>query len=252
MPGAGGNVLSLRPLSRTLGDQQPLFALQAAGLDGKAAPLSVAQTARANIDALKTIQPTGPYSLIGHSYGGVVAYEMAKQLSEQGDEVSSLVLLDSIAPSVVQRKPADDEVAELVDACMAIADLYIQDLAIDVVAMRQSPYNENLQYIVGLLEARGLEFNADQLATFHRVYRANLRCYYAYKPSRQSRHIDVSLYRATQTRQNGPHMPGDYGWNQLLLIPIRAYDVDATHFSILTKVELQGVVGQFATSSAGG
>jgi len=60
------------------------------------------------------------------------------------------------------------------------------------------------------------------------------------------------LYRATRARQNGTHLPGDYGWNQLLLKPVRTYDVDATHFSILTKVELQGFAGQFAASILGG
>jgi thioesterase domain-containing protein/acyl carrier protein len=253
IPGAGGNVLSLRPLSRALGGQQPLFALQSAGLDGKTVPLSsVEQTARANIDAVKTVQPAGPYSLIGHSYGGVVAYEMARQLIEQGEEISSLVLLDSIAPSVMQRTQAHDEVAELFEEAMAVANLYGAGLAIDVERMRRSSNEENVQYVVGLLNERGLEINADQFAAFHRVYRANLLCYRAYTPSMLSRKIPVSLYRASQARQNGPDIPRDYGWEQYLQSPLHTYDVEATHFSILEKVDLQGIAGAFAASTVGG
>jgi amino acid adenylation domain-containing protein len=244
VPGAGGNVLSLQPLSRALGAKQPFYGLQAVGLDGKTAPLnSVEQTAKANIAALKTLQPLGPYSLIGHSYGGVVAYEMARILLEQGEQISSLILLDSIAPSVMQGRTADDEADELFEACMTMANLYGVNLKIDLKRLRQSSSGENVQYIVNLLNDGGLEINDEQFATFQAVFRANQRCYRAYKPSTLSRKIDVSLYRAAQGRQDEPPMPRDYGWNQLLQSPIRIYDVEANHFSILEKAPIQGVAG---------
>ena len=244
VPGAGGNVLSLRPLSRALGGQQPFFGLQAVGLDGKTPPLrSVELTAQANIAALKTVQPVGPYTLIGHSYGGVVAYEMARMLLEQGEEIASLILLDSIAPSVMQGRFAHDEVAELFDACMAAANRSDANLEIDIERLRQLSTEEGVRYLVGRLNDCGLETNGEQFAAFYRVYRANLLCYRTYTPSMLSRSIDVSLYRATQGHQNGPAMPRDYGWNQLLPSPIRIYDVEADHFSILEKVQMHEVAG---------
>ncbi len=240
VPGVGGNVLSLRPLSKALGDQQPLFALQAVGLDGKTPPLgSVEQTAHANIAALKTVQPRGPYGLIGHSYGGVVAYEMARILLERGEEISSLILLDSIAPSIVQRNVASDEVAELVDACVAVANVYGANLEIDIERLRQLSNQEHVHYLAGLLNDRGLEINSDQLAAFYRVYRANLLCYRTYTPSLLSRKIDVSLYRATRGRPDPLNLPRDYGWDQLLQSPIRTFDVEADHFSILENLPIE-------------
>jgi FkbM family methyltransferase len=239
VPGVGGNVLSLRPLSKALGANQPFFGLQAVGLDGKRPPLdSVEQTAQANIAALKTIQPGGPYSLIGHSYGGVIAYEMARILLEKGEEISSLILLDSIAPEVMQRNLDHDEVAELVEACEAVADIPGANLEIDIGRLRQLPNDEKVQYLVSLLNDRGLEINSEQFAVSYRVSRANMLCYRAYKPSMLSREIDVSLYRAMQGRQDGPTMPHDYGWNQLLQSPIRIYDVEANHFSIIEKARI--------------
>jgi amino acid adenylation domain-containing protein len=235
VPGVGGSVLSLRPLVKALGDRQPFFALQAVGLDGKTPPLdTVEQTAQANIEALKTVQPAGPYSLIGHSYGGVVAYEMARRLVEQGEEISSLILLDSIAPSVMQRERSHDETADLLEACMAVANLYDIKVEVDTDRLRRSPLEENVQYLAGLLNESGLAIG-DQFAAFYRVYRANLLCYRSYTPSMLSQELDVSLHRATQAHQNRPDMPDDYGWNQLLQRPIRTYDVDATHLSILEK-----------------
>jgi thioesterase domain-containing protein len=106
-----------------------------------------------------------------------------------------------------------------------------------------------VQYIVNLLNDGGVEINGEQFATFYSVYRANLFCYRTYKPSMLSRKIDVSLYRATQGRQDDSTIPRDYGWNQLLPSPIRIYDVEANHFSILEKVHIPGVARVFDLST---
>ena len=242
IPGAGGNVLSLQPLSRVFGAQQPFYGLQAIGLDGKTPPLtSVEQTAQINLAALRTLQPAGPYRLIGHSYGGVVAYAMARILIEQGESIAHLILLDSRAPSIMQKKTTTDEAADLCEACTTLGALFNANLGIDIARLRRSSDGENMQYVVGVLNGYGLEINGDQFAAFYRVYRANMICYRAYKPSRLLCKINVSLYRATPNHQTGSTMPGDYGWNDLLQSPVRVYDVDADHFSILHRVDIPEV-----------
>ncbi|MCW2526647.1 MAG: AMP-dependent synthetase and ligase [Pseudonocardiales bacterium] len=86
-------------LARRLGDDQPVWALQATGRErGEFGEWSVRRTARGNIAALKTVQPHGPYFLVGHSFGAVLAFEMAQQLRGGGDEVPLLVCLDSFPP----------------------------------------------------------------------------------------------------------------------------------------------------------
>jgi amino acid adenylation domain-containing protein len=240
VPGAGGDVLSLRPLSMAFGTQQPFYGLQAAGLDGKTLPLnSVEETARTNIAALRTAQPLGPYTLLGHSYGGVIAYEMARMLLDQGEEIASLILLDSIAPSVMQATPAGDEINELFEACSTLTSLYDPNLKIDLGRLAQCSSEPSVEYFVSQLNDRGLEISTKQFTAFADVLRANLRCYRAYKPSILSHNIDVCLYRATQGHESQSTMPRDYGWNQLLPSPIRIYDVEANHFSILKEVHIQ-------------
>ena len=49
------------------------------------------------IEALQTVQPQGPYQLGSHSFGGLVAFEMAQQLQKQGHEVALLAILDMYA-----------------------------------------------------------------------------------------------------------------------------------------------------------
>ncbi|MBT5872874.1 MAG: amino acid adenylation domain-containing protein [Candidatus Latescibacteria bacterium] len=104
MHGAGGNVLNFHLLSTKLGEDQPFFGLQAQGVDGKLPPLeSIEQMAEIYIDAVKTVQPEGPYLLGGYSGGGIVALDMARQLAGKGEEIGLLVFLDTFAPRLPKR-----------------------------------------------------------------------------------------------------------------------------------------------------
>ena len=92
----GGNVLSLRALGQHLGPDQPFYALQSQGLDGKqVVPKRVQEMAAYYIEEIRTIQPEGPYYLAGQSSGGTIAFEMAQQLYDQGQQVALLALIDS-------------------------------------------------------------------------------------------------------------------------------------------------------------
>jgi thioesterase domain-containing protein len=92
----GGHVLEYRDLARHLGPGSPFYALQAQGLDGERQPIRrVEEMAACYISEIRRIQPNGPYALGGYSFGGTVAFEMAKQLKAAGQEVGLLVLIDS-------------------------------------------------------------------------------------------------------------------------------------------------------------
>ena len=97
--GMFGNVLNLRHLAHLLGTDRPFYGLQARGLFGDAPPhRSIAVAARDYITELRQIQPRGPYMLGGFSGGGITAYEIARQLTEAGEEVAALVMLDTPLP----------------------------------------------------------------------------------------------------------------------------------------------------------
>lgn len=101
----GGNVLCYVRLARHLPDDQPLYALQAAGAEPGTEPIgTMSGLAKSYLDAIRRVQPQGPYRLGGWSFGGFVAFEMARQLRKSGgDEVAQLILLDSIAPDPGER-----------------------------------------------------------------------------------------------------------------------------------------------------
>ena len=99
VPGAGDSVTGFIGLSEALGRDWPLFGLQPRGLDGEAVPHSQVEAAAAcYLKALEQECPQGPVHLVGHSFGGWVALEMALRLQAAGREVASLTVIDSESP----------------------------------------------------------------------------------------------------------------------------------------------------------
>jgi amino acid adenylation domain-containing protein len=98
---AGANVLIYRPLARHLGLDQPVYALQAQGLDGRTPPFTRVEDIAAHyLKDIRALQPQGPYFLLGASFGGLVIYEMALQLLAQGQQVAMLAMLNTDCPVV--------------------------------------------------------------------------------------------------------------------------------------------------------
>ena len=97
--GMYGNLLNLRQLALHIGHDRPVLGLQARGLFGDRAPHETfEEAARDYIAEIRAIRPRGPYLLGGFSGGGLIAYEIARQLREAGEEVSGLILLDTPLP----------------------------------------------------------------------------------------------------------------------------------------------------------
>ncbi len=95
-----------RPLAKHLGEDQPLYGLTSQMLDDEEMPPNeVAALADHYIQNLRSLQPNGPYRLVGISFGGVVAFEMAQRLHAQGQTVSLLGVFDTPAPGVEQKLP---------------------------------------------------------------------------------------------------------------------------------------------------
>ncbi len=93
-----GYALAFRYLAEALDPRIPVWGLQARGLQHGDAPHgSLDAMASAYVDAIRTVQPKGPYRLLGWSIGGFIAHAMACQLEAQGDVVDLLGLLDTPA-----------------------------------------------------------------------------------------------------------------------------------------------------------
>jgi thioesterase domain-containing protein len=89
---AGGTAFGYRELADALGGEHPVYGLDAPDTyEGH----SVSSMAASYVRAMRSVQPEGPYFLGGWSLGGLIAFEMARQLEESGQAVGLLALLDA-------------------------------------------------------------------------------------------------------------------------------------------------------------
>ena len=96
---AGGHVFPFLGLAQCLGPDQPCYGLQARGVEEAQTPHTrIEDMAACYIEALRSVQPEGPYLLGGWSMGGEIAFEMAQQLHARGQGVALLALLDARIP----------------------------------------------------------------------------------------------------------------------------------------------------------
>ena len=95
--GVGGEVLNYVPLAQRLASKPSVYGLQAERLEDLTAIPTMEGLAAQYIEAIRAIQPHGPYFLSGHSFGGWLAYEMAQQLLHVGEEIGLLALVDTSA-----------------------------------------------------------------------------------------------------------------------------------------------------------
>ncbi|WP_428395194.1 alpha/beta fold hydrolase [Lichenicoccus sp.] len=98
-PGLGGSVFLLFDLARHVEHTGTIYLNQQAGLDGEHAPhRTLAEMVRFQIDAIRAVQPRGPYLLLGHSLGANLALEVARQLRAAGEPVPFIGLVEAIVP----------------------------------------------------------------------------------------------------------------------------------------------------------
>ncbi|TCO62336.1 amino acid adenylation domain-containing protein [Actinocrispum wychmicini] len=108
-PGLGGYPMNLRVLAAEMGTDQPFYGVQAFGINEGETPYgTIREMAAEDVKAIRSVQPTGPYTLWGYSFGARVAFETAYQLEQSGERVENLFL---IAPGSPRTHLADDRTA---------------------------------------------------------------------------------------------------------------------------------------------
>jgi len=107
LAGGGGTALRFKKFGAMLGPDQPVFVLQPPieTKDLKDFPVTIEGIAGRFITEIEVHNPGGPYALSGHCLGGIIAFEMARQLQEKGKKVTLLAMFDTIIGKVVKKQP---------------------------------------------------------------------------------------------------------------------------------------------------
>jgi amino acid adenylation domain-containing protein len=103
----GGMFWGYSNLSRHMGAEHPVYGFKSRGLDGLPEWPTIEEMAANYLIDLRAQQARGPYYLGGYCFGGVVAYEMARQLHQQGEEVAFLALINCSPPNTGYEKPGN-------------------------------------------------------------------------------------------------------------------------------------------------
>ena len=183
VPNVSGSAYAYVALTARLDAEQPVYALEAPGLDRDVEPLdSVPAIAECYLRALRSRQPQGPYRLLGYSMGGAVAFEMATRLVEAGQRVELLALVDSSVPDPAE-PPTDAELLQLfVDDVAGLAGgrapRLDPGLAGLVEADRLGRLLDALRDAGLMSPAVGVDFLRRRLA----VFTANARALWTYRP----------------------------------------------------------------------
>jgi thioesterase domain-containing protein len=136
----GGNVLSLHDLVAALSNDQPVYGLRAKGLDGSDPVRSVEEAAEFYIREMRTIQLKGPYFIGGVSFGGLVAFEMARKLSQDGEEIGLLALFDAQNFAYGRTRPKTIQFYET-------AKFFRRRLTYHIKKMRDVPIRDRARYL---------------------------------------------------------------------------------------------------------
>jgi thioesterase domain-containing protein len=251
---AGGIVYCFHELAERIGPDRPCYALQSPGLDDDRQPFaSLEEMAACYAQAVRQRWPEGPYHLGGWSLGGLVAFEMARQLETSGGHVATLALLDTRAPSgappAVSKalRSVAEEAARLellgprdrvdvLDDALVIAEL-MGDAAVGPGARRLLAGLERLDpdarrsrllRELGLDRVYALETGPERVGRLWRVLRANLLAAARYRP-------DAYPGRVTLFAASKGHRPSDpsMGWHRLARGGVTVHAVPGDHAGIL-------------------
>ena len=183
MPGAGNTVISLAEVVTYLDKTISVYGLQPRGLEDESVPHSTVEAAAEfYVQAINEAYPRGPVHLLGHSFGGLVAFQMAHLLLESGRTVASLTILDKEAPngpdSIAPQYSHTDMLLSWIDDLELVLGHPLPISKADIEWLSEATQRELLHtHLVreGLMPPRS---NPDELRGPLRVYGASIRARY--------------------------------------------------------------------------
>ncbi|MDL5206028.1 non-ribosomal peptide synthetase [Streptomyces sp. ALI-76-A] len=180
---AAGIAWSYAGLAGSLGPDQPVYGLQARGLDGEdVLPASVQEMAADYLDHVRSVQPAGPYRLLGWSFGGMVAQEMAVQLQRSGESVELLAILDAYPDGAGDgagaAQPEEPTVAGRDVLAMVLEFFGYDRSAWEGETLTYPRFVEIAREQTGLLAA----FDEQRVAAVARIFANNARLSHAHEP----------------------------------------------------------------------
>lgn len=238
IPPSGGNLFLFQEFARRLSEQQNVLGLQPKGLNKDEEPFTdIKELASYYLEALREVQPAGPYLLAGSSFGGAVAFEMARQLEAQHQEVALLALFDTPAPSHTKVKVSDE-------------NEFLHSLTAELLPEALASFNElapsdRLAFVVDQLKrAQKIPAGTDlELATrILRVWRADLIALMDY--ALETYNGRAIFFRARERDRGHPQHP-EQPWIEMVSEGLEVQVASGGHLSMFTSPHVESLAARF-------
>jgi amino acid adenylation domain-containing protein len=228
-----GAATSYLHLARRLSPERPVWGLEdpALGAGGDDA-LGIEEMAAVYVDAVRAKQPAGPYHLLGWSFGGFVAYEMARRLRAAGEEVALLALLDTPCPLFIDA-PVEDEAERLATVAGNLAAFAGRPIPPAAAALRALPAGERWARASELLAGVGVSAPPERLRRVVTVGAARARALHAWAPAPYDG--PLTLLRAAEPRPGPAADDPALGWNSLAVGTVEVHTVPGNHATLVTE-----------------
>ena len=242
----GGNVLCYLDLARHLAPDQPFYALQTP--DDRPPAKSVEEMAARYLAEVRRVQPQGPYRLGGWSMGGLIAFEMARQLAAEGQETELLALIDALPPETAD---APATVEELVASfAQDMARLLGSNAGISPEELRSLPEQEKLAHVVRLGQTAGLlpaDFGLARIEPLFATFAANLQASRAYVPEPYTGRLTLWVSEATAASRAAALD----AWSRLVPAGLDRTILPGDHYSLLRRPEVERLARELTARLAG-
>ncbi|WP_342354346.1 amino acid adenylation domain-containing protein [Kroppenstedtia eburnea] len=224
----GGGVLPYVHVIKELGPEETAYGLQAVGYESNDQPLtSIEAMADRYVEEIRRLVPQGPYRLVGWSFGGTVAYEMARQLEDLGEKVDFIGLFD-VKP-LDRRGERQEEFTER-DAMIYFAILF--DLDPDPLA--RMDVEEGLNQLLQRAKERGIWPPSMTLDSMRRKIDVLVACGQAMTDYRYHGPIrsDLHLFRVNQVSKHGHELIDPAEWKPRTAGQVHVFDVPGDHITM--------------------
>ena len=236
---AGGNVLCFAALMRHIGRDQPFFGVQSRALaEEELVVRSLEEIAEDYVQAIRQVQPKGPYFLGGYCIGGVIVFEMARRLQQTGEQIAALVLIDSFAPDALSKEEFDDALA----LSWFGRDLGMpagKRLSIPAEELRGLRSEEAFEKVLATAKQEEVlpkETEASQLRRYFHCYLANSVAAVTYEPRLYSGPITMLHARDEEDKYD---LGSSLGWRPLIDGEIEVHEIPGDHATILFEPNVQ-------------
>jgi thioesterase domain-containing protein len=229
---AGGLINCYLPLSRHLGEDQPVYGLRSYGSEGgETLLIRLEDMASKYISEMREVQPVGPYQLLGYSLGASLAYEIAQQLRVAGEQVRLLAMIDGTLNEEPIEFFADGWEQEIEDWEQKYIMTALAKIGIHPDQTAAMDFDQKVARFLECSKSSH-DFPSDvtpsQFKAFMRLFATNTRAQLSYEGKPYSGPIDFFACN------NGDIPFAEYGWGDKFMGSFRFHTLPGNHDDAVT------------------